>query len=208
MSRLPRIITGALLVALTLNLSGCFTLAATGLAVGTMAAIDRRTIGAQTEDQAIELKASAAVSRRVADAGGVSVTSFNRRVLLTGQVASQAERDAAAEAVRTIDNVASVHNELVVSGRVGLGVTASDTAITAKVKTALLRADGVPANSIKVVTEASVVYLLGLVTPAESQMAGGIASRVGGVTKVVLLFEPLTAEQAATIDGQRNAAKN
>ncbi len=170
-------------------LSACVPLAVTGVAVGAMAVADRRTLGAQTDDQAIELKALGQVREQIPHAGGVSFTSFNRKVLLTGQVAEAETRAKVEQLVKGLPNVAAVHNEVQVSGRVGLGTATADTAITAKVKTALIEDKDVPANSIKVVTEAGVVYLMGLVSRAEGDRAARVASRVSGVTRVVTVFE-------------------
>lgn len=188
------------LIAGTLSLAGCFTLAATGAVVGGLAAIDRRTVGAQTEDTGIEVKATSQFSQQLGGSGGISVTSFNRKVLLTGQVADEQTRRQAGEIVSKLDNVRSVHNELAVSGRVSLGTSAADTSITTRVKTALIEAKDIQANTIKVVTEAGVVYLMGIVTRAEGDRVAQVASRVGGVTRVVTVFEYVTPDDLARIE--------
>lgn len=197
---LPRLAVVASLVGATLAMSGCFPLAATGVAVGTLAAMDRRTIGAQTEDTGIEVKAAAQLRQQIPDAGGISVTSFNRKVLLTGQVLDERSRTEAAAIVGRLDNVVSVHNELKVAGRVSLGTSAADTSITARVKTALIDARDVQANTIKVVTEAGVVHLMGIVTRAEGERAAQVASRVSGVQRVVTVFEYVTPDELARIE--------
>lgn len=188
------------LVASTLALSGCFPLAATGVVVGTLAAADRRTIGAQTEDTGIEVKAAAQLRQQLSDAGGISVTSYNRKVLLTGQVLDERTRSEAGAIVGRIDNVKAVHNELKVSGRVSLGTSAADTSITARVKAALIEARDIQGNTIKVVTEAGVVHLMGIVTRAEGDRAAMVASRVSGVQRVVTVFEYVTADELARIE--------
>ena len=187
--RLASAAVASALVAATLSLSGCFPLAATGVAVGVLAATDRRTIGTQTEDTGIEVKAASRLREELKNAGGISVTSFNRKVLLTGQVAEAETKTRVEQIVKGLPNVSGVHNELQVSGRTGLGAATADTAVTAKVKTALIEDKDVPANSIKVVTESSVVYLMGLVSRNEGDRAARVASRVSGVTRVVTLFE-------------------
>ncbi|HRO61938.1 MAG TPA: BON domain-containing protein, partial [Burkholderiaceae bacterium] len=103
-------VAGALVVS-TLALSGCFPLAVTGAAVGTLAAMDRRTIGAQTEDQEIELRARGQLSQAIGQSSGISVTSYNRKVLLSGQVAAAQDKTRAEEIVAALPNVRSVHNE-------------------------------------------------------------------------------------------------
>ncbi|HVL57391.1 MAG TPA: BON domain-containing protein [Burkholderiaceae bacterium] len=187
----------ALLAIGTIGLSGCVGLAATGAAVGlgTVAALDRRTLGAQTEDQGLELRAVRALQDNVRHAGGISVTSYNRKVLLTGQVVDeQAKRDAE-RVIALLPNVRQVHNELEVSGRASVGTSAADAAITARVKTALLEDRTVPGSSVKVVTETSVVYLMGLVTEAEGRRAAEITSRTSGVRRVVTLYEYITEQE-------------
>lgn len=199
-SALSRAVIVGSLVGSTLALSGCFPLAATGVVVGTLAATDRRTIGAQTEDTGIEVKAATQLRQQLPDAGGISVTSFNRKVLLTGQVLDERSRTQAASIVGRIENVASVHNELKVAGRVSLGTSAADTSITARVKTALIESRDIQATTIKVVTEAGVVYLMGIVTRAEGDRAAQVASRVAGVQRVVTVFEYVTPDELARIE--------
>lgn len=199
MSSAVRCAVAGALIAGTLGLSGCLPLAATGVAVGTMAAIDRRTIGAQAEDQAIEIKARSQLGSALADASGISATSFNRKVLLTGQVRSEQDKRNAERIVAGIENVRSVHNELQVLGRVSMTTAAADTSITARVKAALIEAPDLQANTIKVVTEAGTVYLMGLVTAREADRAAQVASRVAGVQRVVTAFELITEEEAARV---------
>jgi osmotically-inducible protein OsmY len=200
MSALSRAAVVGSLVGSTLALSGCFPLAATGVVVGAMAANDRRTIGAQTEDTGIEVKAAAQLRQQLPDAGGIGVTSFNRKVLLTGQVLEERSRTEAAAIVGKLDNVRSVHNELQVAGRVSLGTSAADTSITARVKAMLIEARDIQATTIKVVTEAGVVYLMGIVTRAEGDRAAQVASRVAGVQRVVTVFEYVSADELARIE--------
>lgn len=182
-----------------LGQTACFTLAATGVALGALAAIDRRTIGAQTEDQTIELKARSQLRQKIADASGVAATSFNRRVLLTGQVLSEQDKQQAGATVAGLPNVRGVYNELEISGQPSLQVTASDVTITTRVKTALLRDQLVPGNSVKVKTESSSVYLMGLVTNEEAERAAEISSRTSGVARVVTVFEIISANEAASL---------
>lgn len=196
-----RIVIAGALLASTFALSGCLPLAATGAAVGTMAALDRRTVGAQVEDQTIELKARSQLSSAIEQAGGIGVTSFNRKVLLTGQAASEQDKRDAERIVAAIDNVRSVHNELQVLGRPSLSTSAADTAITARVKTALLNTQDLHGNTIKVVTESGTVYLMGLVSRREADRAAQVTSRVAGVQRVVTAFELITEEEVTRIHG-------
>ncbi len=198
--RLASAAVASALVAATLSLSGCFPLAATGVAVGVLAATDRRTIGTQTEDTGIEVTAASRLREELKNAGGISVTSFNRKVLITGQVIDDTTRQAAERIVAGVENVRSVHNELQVSGRVSLGTTASDATISTRVKAAFVDAKDLQANTVKVVTEAGVVYLMGIVSRAEGDRAAQVASRVSGVTRVVTVFEYASADEIARIE--------
>ena len=168
--------------------------------MGTLAATDRRTLGAQTEDTGIEVKAATQLRQQLPDAGGISVTSFNRKVLLTGQVLDERSRAQAASIVGRIENVTSVHNELQVAGRVSMGTSAADTSITARVKATMIDSRDIQATTIKVVTEAGVVYLMGIVTRAEGDRAAQVASRVAGVQRVVTVFEYVTPDELARIE--------
>lgn len=172
------------------QLHGCAAVAVGGAAAGTSVALDRRTAGVYVGDQEIELRARNRLSEAFGEKkGNISVTSFNRQVLLTGQVPDEATRTRATEVVRGVPDVRTVFNELVVSGVTSLTSRANDTAVTGNVKTRLLRNESVPGTKIKVVTEAGVVYLMGLVTQAEAETATGLARTTSGVTKVVTLFE-------------------
>ncbi len=195
MKTLARLLTVSVLIGSTVLTAGCFGLAATGLIVGSVAMTDRRTLGAQTEDTAIEIKAKSRIGDQLRYPGGISVTSYNRRVLLTGQVASEDDKRRAEQVARSVDNVRAVQNELQIAGQPGLTSTAADTTVTAGVKAALVEAKETPAASIKVVTEAGVVYLMGLVTQRESQAAVRVASRARGVQKVVAVFEVISEEE-------------
>ena len=190
----------ATLVAAGFALSACApVLVGAGATVGTLSALDRRTLGAQTEDEMIELKGKNRLNESMRHAGGIDLTSYNRKVLLTGQVLSAEDKANATKIIASMDNVRSVDNELQVSGRVSLGVTASDALITTRVKTALLDSNRVQANVIKVITEASVVYLMGVVTKEEGAAAADIASRVSGVARVVTVFETISNEELQRI---------
>jgi len=188
MRRLPGLVLAGALAA-PLLASGCVPLAVTGITAGALAAADRRTLGAQTDDQGIELKGATLISEKLPAAKGVSVTSYNRKVLLTGQVPDATSKARAQELVGGLANVRSVHNELAVAARAGLGSLTSDAAITTRVKAAFVGDRDIPGETIKIVTESGVVYLMGLVTRAEGDRAARAASRVSGVSRVVTIFE-------------------
>jgi osmotically-inducible protein OsmY len=191
-------------IASTGGLSGCFGLAVTGAAIGTMAILDRRTLGAQTEDQAIELKGLRELNAAVNDGntGSVSITSFNRRVLLSGQADSAETRRRAEEVVRAqVPNIKDIYNEIEITAPTDFATKTKDSSLTARVKAGLVRERNVAANAVKVVTERSTVYLMGLVTPEEGERSAIVASQVSGVTRVVTLFEHITPEELARIQG-------
>ena len=172
------------------QLHGCAAVAVGGAAAGTSVALDRRTTGVYVGDQEIELRAMNRLREAFPkNTGKISVTSFNRQMLLTGQVPDAAARTRAAEIVRGVPDVRTVFNELSISGVTSFTARTNDTTITGNVKARLLRNEQVPGTKIKVVTESGVVYLMGLVTKTEADIATGIARTSSGVTKVVTLFE-------------------
>lgn len=187
-----KLIYVALLGAVLSQLGGCAAAVVGGAAVGTSVALDRRTAGVYVSDQEIELRALA----RLRDAfpqqsDNISATSYNRQVLLTGQVPDEATRTRATEVVKAIPDVRTVFNELNISGVTSLTSDANDVSITSQVKARMLNDARVPGTKIKVVTEAGVVYLMGLVSQSEAEAATDIARTTSGVTKVVTLFEYL-----------------
>ncbi len=199
-NRLRRSLLAGLLLGTGLGASGCLPIVATGTAVGTLAAIDRRTLGAQTEDQGIELKGAAQIHERLGR--GVSVTSYNRKVLLTGQVATAADKRTAEAIIAALPNVRSIHNELQVAGVTSVTTTAADASITTRVKAAFVNTPELQANTIKVVTEAGIVYLMGLVSAREGELAARTAARVSGVQRVVTVFEYLSEEEVQQMKKQ------
>ena len=176
-----------LLVAL---LSGCAAaVVGTGIAVGAMVATDRRTSGAQLEDETIELKSSNAIKSALGDRAHVNITSYNRRVLLTGEVSSSNDKVMVEKTVIKIENVQSIVNDIAVMPVSSLTRRSEDAVITTKIKASLLEINGMQANAVKVVTERGVVYLLGKVTPSELENATKIARGISGVEKVVRVAE-------------------
>ena len=188
---------GTALLCLTIagSLAGCIEMALATAAVGTVAASDRRTLGAQTEDRTIVLKGESRIARVVGEAGHVNVTSFNRKVLLTGEVRDEAMKAAVEREAGAVEGVLSVVNELVVAPPSSLSARSNDSFITGKVKAMMVDAKDIFANSFKVTTERSVVYLMGRVTQREGDRAGEIARSVSGVQKVVKIFEYISEEE-------------
>ena len=188
------------LAAPVLALQGCFTAVATGAAVATLSLLDRRSTGMQIEDEKIELTASSRIRDRLGELGNVSVTSFNRNVLLTGQVPDQAARDEVARIAFGVNNVRGVNNEAEVAGVSSLSQDSSDVLLTSKVKARFLDSQRIAANHVKVVSEIGVVYLMGLVTEREAAEAKKIAATTAGVRRVVAIFEIISEAQAKELD--------
>lgn len=202
-SRFARATLAALLLGSTL--AGCAPLLVGGAVLGGgLVATDRRTTGIQLEDESIELRASARV-RELATLGRVTVTSYNRMVLLTGEVPGAAEKLAVEQAVMKVENVKSVLNELGVGPNSPLGSRTTDTFIEGKVKATLVDAKDVQANAYKVVAERGIVYLMGRVTEREAERGTELARSVKGVEKVVRAFELMSERELAEL-GRGTAA--
>lgn len=182
----------ALAIAATL-LSGCFGLAAGGIGAAALMVDDRRTAGIYIEDENIEWKALALLLRDF-KGSHVNATSFNRRVLLTGEVSTEETKKAVEQAVRGIASVREITNELAVAGNASIASRGNDSIITSNVKARMVGNGRFATNHVKVVTEAGAVYLMGLVTPAEGDAAVEIARSTSGVSRVVKAFEYLPAK--------------
>jgi osmotically-inducible protein OsmY len=176
------------------NLAGCVPVVAGGAAAGGLMAADRRTSGAYVEDQEIEIKGEKRISDKLGDKIHVNVTSFNRNVLITGEAIDEASKQTAESIVKEIENVRSVTNELIIGGASSLSARSNDSYITSKVKARMLSENRFPANYVKVVTEDSTVFLMGMVTRKEAEDAVEIARGTEGVQKVVKVFEYVVVE--------------
>ena len=190
----------ALLAALAAStlLGACAPLLIGGAMVGgSMMVTDRRTSGTQLEDQGIEMKAAKRVDETIGERGHINLTSYNRLVLITGEVPTEADKAAVELAAARVENVRSVVNELVIGSASSIGNRSNDTLLTSKVKASMVDAKDVFANAYKVVTERSVVYLMGRVTEREAARATAIARGVSGVTKVVRIFDIVSEAELA-----------
>ena len=190
---------GALAIATLASLQGCIALLGAGAVAGGMSLNDRRTGGAQVEDQAIELKSGGRLRDAIGDKGHVNVTSYNRIVLLSGEVPSEADKAAAEKAIASLEGVNNVVNELEVGPNSTLSTRSSDTVITTRVKSALIDAKDIQSSAVKVVTERGNVYLMGRVTEREAARAADIARAQPSVLKVVRVFEILSEEQLSNL---------
>jgi len=189
LNRYPSLPALILLLPAILGLQGCPAI----LAGGGMAAVssleDRRSTGTQLDDSAIESRAASRISEQLGEKAHVNVTAYNRAVLLTGEVWDDGTRAEVEKIVAGVANIRSVTNEVQVSGLSSVTSRANDTAITAKVKGRFVNVKGLNPLHVKVVTEAAVVYLLGMVTETEAEAATELARTTGGVRKVVKVFE-------------------
>ena len=179
-------------------LSACAPLLIGGAFVGgSMVATDRRTSGAQVEDEVIEVKASSRLREALGDRGQVNPTSYNRIMLLTGVVNDAADKALAEQTVSRIDNVQSVVNELTIGLPRSIGGRSNDALLTSKVKASFIDAKDLFSNSLTVVTSHGVVYLMGRVTEREANRAAEVARGVSGVQKVVKVFEVVSEAELA-----------
>ena len=186
------------LALLALQVAGCAPLVVGGAVLGgTVMFADRRTTGAQVEDQAIELKAGNRLKEVVGDRSHVNITSYNRTVLITGEAATDADKANIEQTVQKVENVRSTVNELAVMLPSALATRSNDALITGKVKATFIDAKDLQANAFKVVTERGEVYLMGRVTEREANRATELARAVSGVQKVVRVFEIVTEQELA-----------
>lgn len=200
-SRFPKQLLLALCIpAVSLGaLSGCAPLVVGGAAATTAAvATDRRTAGEQVEDKAIEMKVGGEMRKLVGENGRVNTVSYAGHVLLMGDVPTEQDKQQAEKLASQVDKVKRVYNQLRVGDITPLSVRTNDSWLSTKVTTTLINTKQVPTRTMVVATERGVVYLMGRVTDAESERAGKAAAGVGGINKVVKLFEIVSAESLAT----------
>jgi osmotically-inducible protein OsmY len=189
-ARRPLAALVAALCILSIGLSGCVPLVVGGAVAGTaLVATDRRSVGAQADDEAIELKIANVRSDKYGDRVHVNVTSYNGIVLLSGEVPDEAARQDIVQMARATDRVRGVHDELAVRANTPLSERTNDTYLTGLVKSRFVEQNRFPATQVKVVTERGVVYLMGIVNRQEGDAAAQIASTTSGVRRVVKLFE-------------------
>lgn len=193
--------------ALVPTLQGCVPLIATGATATILAAVDRRSVGTQTEDETIEWKAAARIRERLGDHAHVNLTSYNRRVLLTGEAFSEDAKAEADRLTREVPNVAGTYNELIVTPSSSFSARSNDAFITSKIKSRSIDQGKFNPVHVKVVTEAGVVFLLGMVTQAEADAAISVARTTAGVKKVIPLMEIISVSRAREIDSAPSGNK-
>ena len=182
------------------GLTACFPLVIGGaVASGALVAIDRRTSGAQLDDQGIELRAMSRLRDNIGSRARVSVTSYNRQVLLTGEVLNEQDKKLVEQVVTPVENFSAVFNELAIINSPSLVQQSSDVLITGQVKALLIDAKNLYASAFKVVTERGTVYLMGRVTQREADRATEVVRGARGVKKVVRIFEVISEDELARL---------
>ncbi|MFA4970505.1 MAG: BON domain-containing protein [Sulfuritalea sp.] len=181
-------------------LAGCFGAAAVGVGAGALMLTDRRNPETYVSDEGMEIRALNRIGEKYGEKVHVNVISYNRMMLVTGEVPTEVIKADVEKIAASVPNVKSISNELAIAGPSSYGGRSNDSYITSKVKARFVDAGKFQPNHVKVVTEAGVVFLLGLVTQAEANAAVEIARTTGGVQKVVRVFEIISPEQARAID--------
>lgn len=195
-----------ILLACSAVLSGCAPLVIGGAAVTTaVVATDRRTSGAQLEDQTIEIKAASAFREHLNEGHHININSYNRQVLLTGEVPTGQDRTNAERLVRQIDNVRNVYSDLAIGPGSSLSQRSNDVLISSRVRSRVFGTENLPANSLKITTERGVVYLQGLATQREAALATEVARTTSGVNKVVRVFEYISESELAQSQADKEA---
>jgi osmotically-inducible protein OsmY len=187
----------------TTSLTGCFPLIAGGVAGGAMVIADRRNPGTQAIDRGIQLEAESFLIKKYGDNVHINVTVFNRRVLLTGETRTEDLKSDITRQIRAMKNVTDVFNELTPAPISSLTARANDSFITTRIKSTFIATEGVPSNSMRVVTESSKVYLMGIATEAEANRAVDIARSIPGVKQVTKLFDLISESDKRRLDNQK-----
>ncbi len=185
------------LLASVVALSGCFPLMVGSAVTGALVASDRRTSGTVVEDNAIQLKASNRIDDALGERVHVNTTSYNRQLLLTGEVPSEQDKQLAEKAASGVENLRNVVNELAVAGSSTLSQRSTDTLVTSRVKANLIDARDLQVNAIKVTTERGTVYLMGRLTQREANRATEVVSGTSGVQRVVRILEIISEDELA-----------
>lgn len=197
----PRRFTLVLLVvgSTLTTLTACFPLAVGGAVVGGMVATDRRTTGTVVEDEGIELRSASRIRAAMGERGHINVTSYNRQVLLTGEVPSVQDKQQVEQIVASVDNVRHIVNELAILGNSTLTQRSSDSLVTGRVRAGLIDASDLSANAFKITTERGTTYVMGRVTAREAKRATEVISGTTGVQRVVRILETISEEELARL---------
>jgi osmotically-inducible protein OsmY len=201
-SVLRYLVLGTALLATLLSVSACFPLMAGGVVMTGFVAVDRRTSGAMLEDQAIEVKTSTRIRDVLGERVHITVTSYNRKVLLTGEAPDAKDKEQAGEIAKNIDNVSSVWNEVGVTSITTLTERTNDLVAAGRIKADLIDAKDLFSNAYKIVVERGAVYVMGRITAREAKRVSSVISGVTGVKKVVLVHETITEDELANLNAK------
>lgn len=190
---------------LTSVLSGCGVLAVGGVVAGASVMADRRTPAVQAIDKGIELEASNALSKRFGDDAHINVSAFNQKVLLTGEVKNAEIKDQAGAYVKAMKNARTVFNELLIGPNSTYSARANDSYLESKIKTQMIFTDKLPSNSMTIVAEGSSVYLMGILTQNEAEIAKKVASNSNGVKDVYTYFDVISEAEKVRLEKQGKA---
>ena len=196
---LKRLVLAAALTATLAGLTACFPLLLGGAVGGALVATDRRTSGSVVEDEGIELRASSRIRENLGERAHINVTSYNRQVLLTGEVPNAQDKQLVEQIVSCVDNVRNIVNELAVIGNATLTQRSSDALVTGRVKAALVDAKDLFANAFKIVTERGTTYVMGRVTEREAKRATEVISSTSGVQRVVRILDIISEDELARL---------
>ena len=192
-------------VLLATQLSACGILAVGGVAAGASVMADRRTPGVQAIDNGIEMEANAALSKRFGDNAHINVTSFNQKVLLTGEAKDADIKGEAGAYVKAMKNARTVFNEIVIGPNSTYTARANDSYLESKIKTQMIFTDKLPSNSMSIVAEGASVYLMGVLTQNEADLAKKVASNTNGVKDVYVYFDIISDAEKNRLEKQGKA---
>ena len=193
---------------IALQLSACGVLAVGGVAAGAAVMADRRTPGVQAIDKGIELEANNALSKKFGDNAHINVASFNQKVLLTGEARDSDIKSQAGDYVKAMKNVRSMYNELAIGPNSSYGSRANDSYLESKIKAQMIFTEKLPSNSMDIVAEGSSVYLLGILTQSEADLAKKVASNTNGVKDVYVYFDIISDAEKTRLEKQGKAEQS
>jgi len=187
------------------QLSACGIFAVGGVVAGASIMADRRTPGVQAIDKGIELEANAALSKKFGDNAHINVSSFNQKVLLTGEAKDSNVKTEAGDYVKAMKNARSVFNELMIGPNSSYTARANDAYLESKIKTQMIFTEKLPSNSMSIIAEGSSIYLMGILTQNEVDLAKKIASNTNGVKDVYVYFDVISETEKARLEKQGKA---
>jgi len=195
----------AIVALAVLQLSSCAVVAVGGVAAGAAIMADRRTPGVQAIDKGIELEANNALAKKFGDNAHINVTSFNQKVLLTGEVKDADIKGEAGAYAKAMKNARSVFNELIIGPNSSYTSRANDSYLESKIKTQMIFTEQLPSNSMAIVAEGSSIYLMGILTQSEADLAKKIASNTSGVKDMYVYFDIISDAEKVRLEKQGKA---